>query len=134
LSDVVPGGGTSAGSPRLSARSVPDANLAEPFSRIPAAEAHRLLQAGAQVVDVRAPREYARRSIPGSVNIQVDDLFHRRQELRLDGPIVVVCRVGAISALGAEILALLGCTQAHNLEGGIEEWARQGFETTTDDR
>jgi rhodanese-related sulfurtransferase len=115
----------------LKSRPVRDADLAEPFSRISPAEAYHLHQAGAQMVDVRPPGEYARLYIPGSVNIHVDDLFRRRGELKLDGPIVVVCRIGAVSALGAEILALLGCRQAHNLEGGIEEWARQGLPVET---
>ncbi len=102
--------------------------LDEPFFRVPAAEARRLIgEQGTCVVDVRPPREYSRLRIAGSLNIDVDDLFRRRTELPLDGEIVVVCRIGVVSVLGAEILALLGCKRAYNLEGGIEEWERQGF-------
>ncbi len=100
----------------------------EPFFRISAREARRLIEErGARVVDVRPPREYARTRIAGSLNIDVDDLFKARAELPLDTEIVVVCRIGVVSVLGAEILALLGCARAYNLEGGIEEWERQGF-------
>ncbi len=102
--------------------------LDEPFFRVSAAEARQLIEEqGARVVDVRPPREFARARIAGSLNIDVDDLFRRRTELPLDGEIVVVCRIGVVSVLGAEILALLGCKRAYNLEGGIEEWERQGF-------
>ncbi len=104
----------------------------EPFFRVSAAEARRLIGEGdAQVVDVRLPREYAGGHIAGAVNIHVDDLFKHHMELSLDRDIVVVCRIGVISALGAEILALLGGKRIHNLEGGMEEWVRCGFPVET---
>lgn len=113
-------------------RAAREPDLEEPFFRVSAKEAKRLIEeTGAQVVDVRRPAEYARGHIPGSLNIDVDDLFRRRAELSLDREIVVVCRIGVVSALGAEILALLGCERAYNLEGGIEEWERQGFPLET---
>ncbi len=107
---------------------VTQADPEEPFFRISATEARRLIEErGAQVVDVRPPKEYARAHIPGAVNIHVDDLFKHHTELPLDRDIVMVCRIGAISALGAEILALLGGKRVYNLEGGMVEWVQGGL-------
>jgi hydroxyacylglutathione hydrolase len=112
----------------VESRSTREAEPDEPFFRISAGEARQRIEAGgARVVDVRPRREYAAAHIAGSVNIDVDDLFKRRAELPLADEIVVVCRIGVVSVLGAEILALLGCKRAYNLEGGIEDWERQGF-------
>ena len=107
---------------------VTGADPEEPFFRISATDARRLIEErGAQVVDVRLPKEYARGHIAGSVNIHVDELFKHHTDLSLDRDIVVVCRIGVVSVLGAEILALLGGERVYNLEGGMEEWVRCGF-------
>jgi rhodanese-related sulfurtransferase len=114
-------------------QSVDDDALAEPFARISPEEAWRLVrEAGAAVVDVRRPGEYRAAHIAGSLNIDVDDLFTRRAEVPLDRDVVVVCRVGVVSVLGAEILALLGGDRVHNLEGGIQEWVRRGLPLEVD--
>ena len=105
----------------------PDLGEGEPFLRIAPAEARRLIEGGAHVIDVRRPAEFAEAHIAGSLNIDADDLFRRRAQLCLDDDIVVACRIGVVSAYGAEILAMLGATRVYNLEGGIEEWGRLGY-------
>ncbi|MGM3362679.1 rhodanese-like domain-containing protein, partial [Bacillus cereus group sp. BC29] len=56
-------------------------------------ELDAVVAAGANLIDVRTPRESAAGSIPGAVNIPVDELRERLAEVP-DGPLVVHCQVG----------------------------------------
>ena len=77
--------------------------------------------AGAILVDVRTPSEYASGSIPGAVNIPVDDLRDRLAELP-DGPVVVHCQVGQRGHTAARILSHHD-RDVVNLDGGYRTWA-----------
>ncbi len=72
---------------------------------------------GATVVDVRTPEEHADGAIPGSVNIPVDELRSRRDELP-EGRIVVVCAVGVRGHTATRLIAQLGHPDVVNLDGG----------------
>jgi len=74
------------------------------------------------ILDVRTPAEYAAWSIPGSVNIPLDELRARLGELDRRTPLVCVCTSGNRSAQAAEVLAAAGFTRVMNLEGGIAAW------------
>ena len=77
--------------------------------------------AGVQIVDVRTPGEYRRGTLPGAVNIPVDDLRARIDEVA-DGAIVH-CQVGLRGYIAARILAQHG-RRVRNLDGGYRTWAR----------
>ncbi len=77
--------------------------------------------AGTQIVDVRTPGEFARGQIPGAVNIPVDDLRSRIDEVE-DGAIVH-CQVGLRGYIAARILEQHG-KHVRNLDGGYRTWAR----------
>ncbi|WP_348789923.1 FAD-dependent oxidoreductase [Leifsonia sp. NPDC080035] len=79
------------------------------------------LAAGATLVDVRTPGEYAAGAIPGAVNIAVDELRSRLAELPA-GPVVVHCQVGQRGHTAARILSQHG-RDAVNLDGGYRTWA-----------
>lgn len=79
------------------------------------------LRSGATLVDVRTAEEYAAGSIPGAVNIPVDDLRERLHEVP-DGPVIVHCQVGQRGHTAARILAQHGC-DVRNLDGGYRTWA-----------
>jgi len=53
----------------------------------------RALQSGefAQVIDVRSPDEYATGHIPGALNIPLDEVESRLDDLARSGPVLVVC-------------------------------------------
>lgn len=80
------------------------------------------IAAGAQVIDVRTPGEYKRGTLPGAVNIPVDDLRARVDEVQ-DGA-VVHCQVGLRGYIAARMLGQLGKKGIRNLDGGYRTWAR----------
>lgn len=79
------------------------------------------LAAGATLVDVRTPAEHERESIPGAVNIPLDELRERHGEIG-EGPVVVHCAVGQRGHSAARLLAQLGHDDVRNLDGGIRTW------------
>jgi rhodanese-related sulfurtransferase len=74
------------------------------------------------VLDVRSAAEYEAGWIPGSVNIPLDELPARLNELDPETPVVCVCASGYRSGEAAQILALAGFDAVMNLEGGIRRW------------
>ena len=78
-------------------------------------------EAGTMVVDVRTATEHAAGAIPGAVNIPVDELRGRLDELP-DAPVVVHCQVGQRGHTAARILAQHGFDVV-NLDGGYRTWA-----------
>jgi len=85
-------------------------------------EARRLVEAGARLVDVRTPQEFANGHIPGAVNMPVQDLERRMGELTgKDRPIVLYCRSGARSSNAARMLKSAGYTEVHDL-GAMSRW------------
>jgi phage shock protein E len=90
-------------------------------ARIDGAEAKRLVNAGALLLDVRTPEEYAGGHVEGAVNIPVQVLGQRLGEVgSKDREIVVYCKSGGRSARAAAELRQAGYA-AHDL-GGIGNW------------
>lgn len=75
---------------------------------------------GATLIDVRSPAEAAAGSIPGAVNIPLDDLRDRLGELPA-GPLVVHCAVGLRGHIATRLLRQRGF-EARNLDGGYRTW------------
>lgn len=85
-------------------------------------EAHQIVEAGARLVDVRTPEEFDAGHIDGAVNIPVQDLPARMDELgRKDEPIVVYCRSGARSGSAKRTLEAAGYTKVVDL-GPMSRW------------
>ncbi len=76
----------------------------------------------AVLIDVRSPVEYAEESIPGSVNIPLNELLGRLTDIPKDRPIVLNCRSGGRSAVASLQLIQRGYTDIYNLEGGLLQW------------
>ena len=55
----------------------------------------------------------------------MEELPTRLGELNRDGEIVVYCHVGIRSAGAVRLLKQAGFANVRNLQGGIDEWARQ---------
>jgi len=77
-------------------------------------EARGLLAGGATLVDVRSPQEFVRGSLPGAINVPVDDVADQVGRFA-QGPFLLFCRSGARSQLATKTLARLGVRGVHNL-------------------
>lgn len=79
------------------------------------------------LIDVRSPDEFAESTsigsshIPNAVNIPIDDLRERLEEIPRDKRIVTYCRVGQRGYLATRILLQWGYDVC-NLSGGFETW------------
>lgn len=85
------------------------------MSRIDAAKATGLLEAGALLLDVRTPSEYERSHLDQAVNIPLQQLSVRLKELDRKRPVVLYCRSGARSASAASLLGAEGFEQVYDL-------------------
>ena len=74
------------------------------------------------LIDVRTPDEYALGSIPGAVNIPLDDLRQRLSEIPTDRPLWLFCGVGLRGYLASNILKGHGFTDVRNLVGGLKTY------------
>jgi rhodanese-related sulfurtransferase len=82
------------------------------------ATAQALAAAGARLVDVRTPGEYATGHLPGAVNVPYDQVAARLDELGpRDGAIVLYCRSGRRTGIAAATLQQLGFTRVYDLQG-----------------
>lgn len=85
-------------------------------------DARHLVAAGASLLDVRTPEEFAGGHLPGARNIPVDELSRHLDEVGpRDRPVVVYCASGVRAASAARMLAGAGFTQVHNL-GSMSAW------------
>ncbi len=80
------------------------------------------------LIDVRTPEEFNSGHIPGAVNINVETLPARLDEVPEGIPIVVYCRTGNRSATAARILVDAGFSPVYDL-GGIQDWVAAGYST-----
>ncbi len=76
------------------------------------------------VVDVREPWEFARCRIEGSRSVPLRELPVHVGDLPTNRDLVLVCHHGGRSAQAALWLAHHGFARVHNLEGGVDAWAR----------
>ena len=70
------------------------------------------------LLDLRTPAEFAAGSLPHAINIPVDDLRSRLEELDPTRPTIVFCQAGQRGYVGARILTQHGFTDVRNLKGG----------------
>ena len=83
------------------------------------------LPAGAYLLDVREPDEWAAGHAPDAVHIPVGALPERAGEIPQDREVYVICRTGARSAYAAQALAGAGWTTV-NVADGMTGWAVAG--------
>jgi hydroxyacylglutathione hydrolase len=74
------------------------------------------------VLDVRNEKEWAAGHIPGGVNIPLNHLQERIDELRPYRRLVVHCEAGYRSAIAASVLAAAGRSDVMDLVGGFRAW------------
>lgn len=80
----------------------------------PMADLMDLKAAGAQVVDVRTPAEFAQGHAAGSRNIPLDELGRRMPEIDRAVPVIVCCASGGRSGQAKAMLEQAGFPDVHN--------------------
>jgi sulfur-carrier protein adenylyltransferase/sulfurtransferase len=100
--------------------------MPEPIPTVTAVELKAMLDRGdaIELIDVREPAEYQIVHLPGSKLIPLSTLPQRTDELNPDKTQVVICRVGARSAMAVNFLCERDY-EAVNLTGGILGWIRE---------
>jgi NADPH-dependent 2,4-dienoyl-CoA reductase/sulfur reductase-like enzyme/rhodanese-related sulfurtransferase len=80
-------------------------------------------ESSALILDVRTPGEFAKGTLPGAINIPVDELRDRLGELERTRAIVVMCQVGVRGHAAVRILLENGFPDVRNVKGGYMQVA-----------
>ncbi len=84
--------------------------------------AKALVAAGAKVVDVRTPQEFASGHVPGAINIPYEEIGKRAAEI---GPpstqVVLYCRSGRRSGIAADALQKAGYSKLYDFKS-VTAW------------
>jgi rhodanese-related sulfurtransferase len=116
---------------------VPDTRVSEKntYTNINVTQGKEMIDRGEVfILDVRKPDEYASGHIKNSTLLAVQDipaneLDIKLQELPKERSILVYCRSGSRSLAASTILVNKGFSHVYNMEGGITEWMKVGYET-----
>lgn len=92
-------------------------------------ESKMCIDGGAIVLDVRTKEEYDTGHIAGSMCIDFyNPQFKEKVEvLDKSRSYVVHCLSGGRSAKAVKMMAEMGFGEAHNMEGGITDWKKEGM-------
>ena len=85
----------------------------------------------ALLIDVRTPDEYSLGTIPGAVNIPLDDIRERMAEIPKERVIWLFCGVGLRGYLASNILRGNGYEKVYNLIGGLKTYKAATAEIAT---
>ena len=94
-------------------------------------DAAKLRDAGAFVLDVREPSEWAQVHIPGATLIPLGQLSARANEVPKDKQVVVICHSGNRSKKGRDALLQAGFTNVSSVNGGMNAWSAAGYPTVS---
>jgi rhodanese-related sulfurtransferase len=95
-------------------------------------EAQKLIDEGAQLIDVRADHEWEVGHIEGATHLPLAELSERAAEIDKERPVVLYCRGGNRSTMAAAALAEAGYDAA-KLGEGIVGWDEAGLPLAPDD-
>lgn len=92
---------------------------------MPAISWRELLEKKEQVVlvDTRTAEEFSFGTIPGALNIPLDEMRERLAEIPADKPVVLFCAVGLRGYLAQRILMGRGYRNVRNLTGGYKTYS-----------
>lgn len=99
----------------------------QPVAAVDVAGARDMQQKGAQLIDVREPREFAAGHAVGARNVPLGQVGARLAEIPADGPVLLICRSGNRSGQAQDILQRQGRTNTYNVTGGTAAWQAAGL-------
>lgn len=85
------------------------------------------------LLDVRTPEEHELGHIEGSLNVEVDKLRERLDEIPSDKKIIVYCGVGIRGYFACRILTQNGFTEVYNLSGGYKTYEHTTSKQSNED-
>lgn len=106
--------------------------MSEAGKEVSREEARKLIDDGAQLIDVRVDHEWAAGHLPGATHLPLAELNERTGEIDRDRPVVLYCRGGNRSTMAAAALADAGYDAA-KLSEGIVGWDEAGLPLAPDD-
>ena len=89
-------------------------------------EAQKMIEDGAQLVDVRADHEWEAGRIAGATHLPLAELAERAGEIDKERPVILYCRGGNRSSMATAALTDAGYDAA-KLSEGIVGWAESGL-------
>ena len=81
------------------------------------------------LIDVRTALEFVEGNIPGSINIPVDELRNRLNEIDKQKNIFIYCQIGLRGYLAQRILTQNGFENVKNISGGYKLWSACDMES-----
>ena len=102
------------------------------FAALSAAQAVRLMNQGALILDLRAPESFEAGHIGEARNVPAAQLESQAESLRKwrDRTVITYCDSGVSGAGAARTLAKLGFTKVFNLDGGLNAWVKDNLPLT----
>jgi rhodanese-related sulfurtransferase len=79
------------------------------------------------IVDVRTIPEYNEGHIENAINIPVQELADRLDELNKNDELLIYCRTGNRSSTAVDILSDAEFTMIYHMHEGISVWIQQGY-------
>lgn len=98
---------------------------AAPDTELTAERLAELVDAGAQLIDVRRSYEWEAGRIAGARQIEMNELTANADSIDRDRPVIFYCRTGNRSGMAADAFREAGY-DAYHLAGGIEGWVADG--------
>jgi rhodanese-related sulfurtransferase len=92
--------------------------------QVSAADAVRLINRGALVIDVRKPEEFAAGHIVNARNVGLDKLQQGDDTIKKhkDKILLTVCDSGTMAGRAADLLRRAGYSNVFNIRGGLTSW------------
>jgi rhodanese-related sulfurtransferase len=84
-----------------------------------------------QIVDIRAPFDFAGGHIPGAINFPGQSLRTRAPQLKRDREVLLISAEGQQSRDICALALSMGFTDVGNIEGGFETWLEAGYPVHT---
>lgn len=91
------------------------------------AQAVRLMNDGAQLIDLRGHDAFRGGHIVNARHIPMDELDAKADKLEKTAPVVVYCETGTTSPRAAAALVRDGFTDVWQLGGGLAAWKRENM-------
>ena len=94
------------------------------YKEVSTAEAVRLINNDAAVVDVSSPDNFRKAHIAGAWNLPLDQLKNPSADIEKlkQRPIIVVCKTGNTAHQAAASLLKQGYSSVNLLQGGMSQW------------